>query len=135
MEKLNQLIEQLHEARSAFRAQGEAALKEGFREFFAANPEVTAFAWTQYAPYFNDGEPCEFSVNDIFSTTMSLDDEEFDASELATGGYYGEETPAAIEFARNLHRIPEDLFRDIFGDDALVLVTRDGIKTEDHAHD
>lgn len=38
-----------------------------FQSFFAANPEVYAFAWTQYTPYFNDGEPCEFGVNEIYA--------------------------------------------------------------------
>lgn len=28
-----------------------------------AFPGVTAVSWTQYTPYFNDGDPCEFSVN------------------------------------------------------------------------
>lgn len=28
-------------------------------------PEVEAIRWSQYVPGFNDGEPCEFSVNDL----------------------------------------------------------------------
>lgn len=35
-----------------------------FAEFFANNPRVEAVKWRQYAPYFNDGEVCEFSVYD-----------------------------------------------------------------------
>jgi hypothetical protein len=29
-------------------------------------PEVAGIGWTQYTPYFMDGEPCEFSVNDFW---------------------------------------------------------------------
>jgi hypothetical protein len=27
---------------------------------FAADPDIAAINWTQYTPYFNDGDPCEF---------------------------------------------------------------------------
>lgn len=30
---------------------------------------VKAATWHQYTPYFNDGEPCEFSVNDLSVTS------------------------------------------------------------------
>lgn len=30
---------------------------------------VKAVTWHQYTPYFNDGEPCEFSVGDMSATT------------------------------------------------------------------
>lgn len=30
---------------------------------------VTAVTWHQYTPYFNDGEPCEFSVGDVSVTS------------------------------------------------------------------
>jgi len=29
-----------------------------------AHEEITGIAWTQYTPYFNDGEPCVFSVGE-----------------------------------------------------------------------
>lgn len=32
---------------------------------FDADPEVKYVFWTQYTPYFNDGEPCVFSVGDV----------------------------------------------------------------------
>lgn len=31
-----------------------------------AHPEVTGIAWTQYTPYFNDGDPCVFSVGEPY---------------------------------------------------------------------
>ena len=34
-----------------------------FREFFESVPLVENIVWTQYTPYFNDGEPCEFAVH------------------------------------------------------------------------
>lgn len=40
---------------------------------FVEDPNLLAICWTQYTPYFNDGEPCEFSVGDI--NALVLDDE------------------------------------------------------------
>ena len=37
---------------------------------------VKAVAWTQYTPYFNDGEPCEFSVNDKLFSFVTLEEYE-----------------------------------------------------------
>ena len=47
-------------------------MKEDFVAFFKANPYVGSVIWTQYTPYFNDGEPCEFSRHD-FSFLPKLD--------------------------------------------------------------
>lgn len=30
------------------------------------HPEITGIGWTQYTPYFNDGEPCVFRVGDPY---------------------------------------------------------------------
>ena len=42
----------------------EEDFKGWFTEFFALYPMVTTIRWTQFTPYFNDGEPCVFSVNE-----------------------------------------------------------------------
>jgi hypothetical protein len=49
-----------------------------------AIPGVKKLRWSQYTPYFNDGEPCEFSLNEptvklsktAFGKTKNLGDEE-----------------------------------------------------------
>lgn len=45
-----------------------------FIDTLLALPGVTAVGWTQYTPYFNDGDPCEFSVGEI---SLQLDPEVF----------------------------------------------------------
>ena len=37
-----------------------------FDSFFSAHPQVNTIHWTQYTPYFNDGDECVFSVYDIY---------------------------------------------------------------------
>jgi hypothetical protein len=33
------------------------------------DPTIVEFGWRQYTPYFNDGEPCEFSVRGVWVRT------------------------------------------------------------------
>jgi hypothetical protein len=34
------------------------------------DPSIESFGWTQYTPYFNDGEPCVFSASGELSVTL-----------------------------------------------------------------
>ncbi len=65
MNKLSTLIEETKALKAKMQNEGKAALKEAFSEFFAAHPEAKAIVWTQYAPYFNDGEACVFGVREF----------------------------------------------------------------------
>ena len=60
---IQEILEDMREARRKMQEYGEAALREAFKVFFDTCPEVEEIAWSQYAPYFNDGDACEFSVN------------------------------------------------------------------------
>ncbi|MFF9653065.1 hypothetical protein [Streptomyces sp. NPDC014622] len=43
------------------------------------DPTITEFGWTQYTPYFNDGDVCEFSVGEIWvRTTAEVDTDEIE---------------------------------------------------------
>lgn len=37
------------------------------------DPTIASFSWSQYTPYFNDGETCVFSVNGELSVTLADD--------------------------------------------------------------
>lgn len=54
---------------------GKTFIQEVAAPFFAEFPEITAVIWTQYTPYFNDGDPCEFYVNDIDGVIYSCSNE------------------------------------------------------------
>lgn len=45
--------------------EGQRILKEEFDKVFAAVPRLTGIYWTQYTPFFNDGDTCEFNVYDF----------------------------------------------------------------------
>jgi hypothetical protein len=61
--KYNKLITDQRELQRQFQEQAQALFKETTAEFFNLNPGIGAVVWTQYSPFWNDGEECVFSVN------------------------------------------------------------------------
>lgn len=56
--------------------EGANLVKKEFKAVFDKYPELRAVTWSQYTPYFNDGEPCEFSVREFNGGTEDLEPEE-----------------------------------------------------------
>jgi hypothetical protein len=50
------------------------------KSFFEAAPEIKAVVWSQYTPYFNDGEECIFRINDLNFLTEFSEDAELPSS-------------------------------------------------------
>lgn len=62
---------------------------------------VEAVAWTQYTPYFNDGDPCEFSTGEI-GLKLAFGDEELEDGEFyAKPGFYTTYELTETEYARD----------------------------------
>jgi len=76
-EQFDALIEKQKQLKEQFQFAGKVILKRAFKEFFDANPGVKCIVWTQYTPYFNDGDTCTFSVNETtFSNAEGSDIED-----------------------------------------------------------
>lgn len=45
------------------------------------DPTIVAFGWSQYTPYFNDGDPCVFSVHGVWIQTT--EDRQEDSEDYA----------------------------------------------------
>lgn len=82
----DQLLADQSELQRKFQTQAQALFKEITKEFFDKNPGVTGVVWTQYTPYFNDGDTCEFRVNDATFTNAPIDE----LNEVRWGEYEGE---------------------------------------------
>lgn len=147
MSNFTNLIERYEAARAALMAEGKEAIEKEFQAIFERHPELTVIKWTQYTPYFNDGEECVFSVNE-FNISNATDVENVSA----WGDYDGDEEDVFVvskwndraekkyadvweleAFAQS--DIGEDLFRDIFDNHVTVIATRDGIEVEEYDHD
>lgn len=86
-DKFNKLIEEQEVLRKQFQATAQELFKETTKEFFDKNPGVKCVVWTQYTPYFNDGDTCEFGVNQPTFSNADGDDV-YDVN--AWGEYDGE---------------------------------------------
>lgn len=51
------------EMRQRLKAEGISIVTRELEKFFDAVPQCIALRWRQYTPFFNDGDPCVFSVN------------------------------------------------------------------------
>ena len=160
-EKIRDYRQSLDALRSSLEPEIEPALRGLLQKY----PTVKAFYWTQYTPYFNDGDRCEFSVNDVSVSFKDVsndssaseqvresdeevedepaeeDEDNYDYDER--GGfldYYslGRDDPRRIviqEINSFVQAIPADLMESAFGDGMRVVVDRDGVETMDYEHE
>jgi len=150
---IDSFIQEYNDFRSAFQKRAQEKFKEVFKEFWEENPRINTVVWTQYAPYFNDGEPCVFSIHTI---TFSNATEPDDISDLNWEEYNGEtegiwacgdwnikdiakeHQGVNLESAKILSRLiysdpMEDVLQDMFGSDNRVVATREGFTSEDYS--
>jgi hypothetical protein len=132
---------------------------------------IKDISWTQYTPYFNDGDECTFGVNtdylyvngddeaNVYREVKSVkikneEDLERDKQICEELGYrhykkkigdYGykkniEYSKSEDKILKNikkvLSQIPDDFYKDLFGDHSKVTITKEGvIKVDDYEHD
>lgn len=118
---LKQLRKEKEEIQKEMRERGKELVTAEIAQFFRDRPKVQAVYWDQYAPYFNDGDPCIFHVHEFFVThgedaEMSSRWDGWDDS--------GEEEQR--DDASDLEDLigDDDLLKMAFGDDCGVTVTR-----------
>jgi hypothetical protein len=128
-----------------------------FKKLFEENPTLKSFSWSQYTPYFNDGDTCYFSANTDYLWING--DQEDDASwsqekKVISWGTYNREkriyegrieqdnpeydkelTEASSKVKKFLSVFDEDFYQRQFGDHVQVTVTENGIETEGYEHD
>ena len=168
MNTIQQEFDKLREEQIALRVLFQIKAQELFKgttkEFFEKNPSVTAIIWTQYTPYFNDGDSCEFGVSEPYFTNVN---EEQMEDLTSYGEYEGEDDvvwsetawifnsnsdyvrqrreqlnlegvdPASIDRFSTLIQSDdmEDVMEAMFGDHARIVATRDGFEVNEYNHD
>lgn len=58
-------LKALKEIHQRIQQEGRNLFGAAVDELFQECPEIHSLRWTQYTPYFNDGDVCEFSINDV----------------------------------------------------------------------
>ncbi len=136
--KINKAISLKEQYRKALNKINKKDLIKIFEDFFQNNPMVAAVKWSQYTPYFMDGDPCLFSVNE---PAISLNDtpeefinfqwEEWDEKDISLSTI-AERVDSLYNEMTNL----EDIFDIIFGDHVTITITRNLDTTIDEcSHD
>ena len=117
---MGKLFDELKEMKAAYdrklQQEGEAAVKDAFKDLFDKYPEVRSVVWSQYTPYFNDGDVCYFSVHE-FDVNIGTDDsikEEIESTkkEMKTAADAGE-----YKTAQQLKTRVDDLLNRLHGSD------------------
>jgi len=156
-ERLKQKKAEIQALRKQMQEESNKIFGELTKEFFDENPKLESFAWTQYTPYFNDGDTCEFQANTdyIYVNGEYIEDcEWYDKNNITNYGrwnsalklYEGRvevENPdydedlakVADEIKLFLSHFEEDFFKEQFGDHNMVTVTKSGVDTDYYEHD
>ena len=128
-----------------------------FKRLFEENPKLKSFGWTQYTPYFNDGDTCTFSVNTdwIYINGIPVDDSDWvnettitnygtwnrdkkvyeGRTEVPNLNYDEELSKASNEISEFLSNFDNEFFISQFGDHAEITVTAEGVSVDEYEHD
>lgn len=115
------------------------------KHFFEAVPSVKSITWSQYTPYFNDGDACYFGVHT--PEFASDENEEFDIyRDFSDADNFSCETynlsnfvsPEELTLCKKMESLitgNEDFMKELFGDHVKVRLTLQGSETEEYEHD
>ena len=148
---IDTFIQEYFDFQNSFRQKAQEKLKQVFSEFWEENPAINVIVWTQYAPYFNDGDACEFGVNDLLYSNASEQD---DIDQINEYEYGGENKSIWCEYQYDIKKnegvnvesikilekfmhsdAMEDVLEIMFGSNNKIVATRAGFVSEDYEHD
>lgn len=97
LKNFDELNAQINEAQKEMSNKSKGLIEAVAKQFLDKCPEVTGIHWTQYTPYFNDGDTCEFSVNEYCFHILGDDDDEIDSFYESTAIYTQVALDSSIE--------------------------------------
>lgn len=159
--ELEALTERMLELRKELMEQSKTSFKEITKVIFEKFPELESFYWTQGTPSFNDGEPCEFGVYDVYINNEDEDENYrnytsetvYDYGTRMVKGYDGVERQQ-IDYNKRVNERPnpeydprliaastacnklvaaldDDALCSMFGNGAKIIVTREKVEVEE----
>ena len=129
-QKLKAVLDELREsARSYF--------KETVKALFEAHPILESFAWTQYTPYWNDGDETHFGVNDLCELNGEEDPSfsKWDAKTRKSVPGSNPLSQAGYALNELLCNIDDRDMESMFGNHVKVMVTKDNISIQEYDHE
>ncbi len=144
LESISKKTEEFNAMQREYHKKVRDGFKDVIKEFFEAYPNVNTIFWNQYAPGFNDGDPCTFNVNEIGmsdltrdqlceagitnpdSVPASIDLDGDDTFEPKVDAELGTEAYSAFNKITYMIYANEDMMEDLFDGNAAVVLDKDG---------
>lgn len=127
IEKLTKMNEDFIQAQKELAEKSREVFKEVSQELFETYKKLESFSWTQYTPYFNDGDECIFRVSE-YSIKLNEIHTEDEVREDVRG--------AESDVKKLIKAVNKNSMKDIFGDHSEITIHRDGkITVSDYEHD
>lgn len=118
-------------------------IMEKFKPIFNENPDLKSVHVRAYTQYFADGDTCNYSVHN-YAESMLFDfgdgPEYGEECERIYAQRDGEKYPVKTELGERIEDaiqvLDDDEYEEVFGDHIEIIITPDGITTEDYSdHD
>lgn len=136
------LGEQITVLQDQLKAAEQEYFKEASKALFTDYPGLEWFQWSQYTPYFNDGDSCEFGVNAYGNALFNGEEleevyySEYGYNRKVENGDITEEDEFEKDYTTLLRKVPESVMLALFGDHVQVTVHKDGrIEVDGCYHD
>lgn len=112
-----------------------------FDEVFEKHPNFRAIGWKQYVPSFNDGEPCEFTMDTDFQVVINdpekindnLTDEEIHDLRIRDFGWPKLDPEMEKDICDAFNLISADISETVFGSDVQIVITRSKITANSYS--
>ena len=126
---------------------GKKAFTEYIKSLFDKYGAIEDLRWVQYTPWFNDGDTCEFGVEEACMKLVTgevlgewyydSDDNEGEdnESEVKLSQTERKELEAVLEEFSDKINALGDTMEAVFGNHVKIYVTRDGVRIEGFEHD
>lgn len=137
---MTDVLKELRELREAFQQKAREVFAPELKRLFDKVEGLESISWAQYAPYFNDGDACEFSVNE---PDFKLNDGE-EETDVGSINWFRKDkklgnhpSTKEMEDITTLICSPEmeQTLKDMFGDDSKVTYNGNTFEVEDYDHD
>ncbi len=149
--KLQKILKLKKQYKENVKEHGKELVKELVAGLFVKDPNLQKIRWTQYTPYFNDGEACVFSAGSpefafskesefYLSEEEQEDKDEDDRGFVETWDFYkNKELKEKLkdltkDFVESFNDM-NDIFEEVFGDHVKVTVTRESVEVTEFQHD
>lgn len=152
--RIDEIKKAVEQAREQYSKTCQTAIQVMFDEVFTTYPQIKTIYWVGFTSYFNDGDPCQYSINDVRFSPSSwenidgpyygdeIEDEENgeNLSDFEFG--YQEDERVSPEMKSLLKKISDlmeddllDALKDAYGDHAFIRVYNGGHDVQEYDHD